>query len=493
MNHESVSIIFTSRAPVDIIPWERVRQVWFEPDEDLGRLAFFTLVEAGFFEKVRVKDLSMAFEMVVPWDRRQDPDIYRFEGVLWVTSRIHFQDFAYLGEADCKRFQAGKVAEAILALCRKFKLPEAAAKVLMERFPLTPIPYSVLDYSPIVKSNDQSYTQIEELTDRELGHEYYDRSNWCITPPLTGKELAKINDKTLNVCVPTEALPVDTFVEVANAMVRAPRATLRVQDSYDNGYIGLGCLKYFGQVRRVCLDHVQATSLDDLRYLSPDMIRLELDFSESRSKPSLAVLNHFNCLQSLTLRGLYEDLSKFPNLRSLRALSLQDIQIKDLSSIACLENLESLAISSKKLENLSVLSKFKNLRYLCLERASKINTLEECSQLTKLEYLKLIRLNSVEELPSLENCKNLRRLHLQWLKNFSNFENFIKIPNLKELLLFNMKHVKPEHLQCLVRNPQCLEFDTDNNRLRKAMAFPGVLSGSVFKFDSVDCGKVFVR
>lgn len=461
------------------------KQVW-EADFNLVDLlrppVLQTLKEVQFCEKIRFRELIFVFELVIPWDRRLEPHVYRHDGGLWVGRRIHFQDFAYLDKEGCFKFQMGLAAEALLALCRKYNLATSPAERLTKKYPVTLTSYSPIEYKTSIQLVETKNEFEKQLTDRELGFNSDDRANWCVTPPFTDDEIAKINIKTLNIWLPVDLFPPNKFVEVANAMRHAPYAALRVQDNYIDGYLGLDFLEYFRNVGRVCFANLYRSSLDELRRLSRDLVRLELDLSCFKDKPPLDFLDHFDSLQALTIRGHYEDLSKFPKLKSLQALKLDDVNLKDLSSISSFENLQSLSISSRKLQSLSELPRFKQLRHFSLSKASKISSVDEVKTLTNLEYLRLTDLSKLQALPSLKPLTKLRRLHVEAVKNLVDLRTVADAPALEELMIFRMKQIEPEHLQCFSNHATCKQLETDKRKLRNIMGFTGVLSGSVFKF-----------
>ncbi len=259
---------------------------------------------------------------------------------------------------------------------------------------------------------------------------------------------------------------------------------MRIEGADHTGFqqSDLEFLKYFRHLRRFSLEQGRFGSLEGLRQLSPDTIRLELDLRDSKPAPSLEPLAHFRSLQSLTLAGHYEDLSRFSNLSSLRALELFSVPIKDISSLVGLEKLQSLSISESKIKSISGIFEVGRLQYLGLDRLPQIAELEEISKLSDLEFLSISSLSKVESMPSLKALDKLRRVSLVGLKNLKDLAPISEAPNLEQLWIHSMGHLKPKDLECFVGHPKLQFFRTDDEELKRALGLPGLGTGNVFEF-----------
>jgi hypothetical protein len=123
------------------------------------------------------------------------------------------------------QFEIGISAKAILSACQKFGLDSAPVEKLVAEYPLTPIEMCPITFEPSIQLVAPENDRLEiPLSNVELAFQSpRDRYDWCVTPPFTDKALGKIGPDRLNVFVPV-SLPVDEFVQIANAMLRAPNA-----------------------------------------------------------------------------------------------------------------------------------------------------------------------------------------------------------------------------------------------------------------------------
>jgi hypothetical protein len=323
------------------------------------------------------------------------------------------------------------------------------------------------------------------LTDRDLVFPSGDNYKFAAQEPFTKTELERIGPQTRNVFV-SLGLPPDQYVEISNAMLRAPSARLRIRGY--NPYLDpdLDCLKYFCHLRRIVFEHFQHGDLEALRQLSPDLISLEIHFAASKKeRASLAPLQHFKALKSLALIGHYEDLSRFPNLYSLEALLLSEVSIKDLSSLAAQKRLRSLVLHRSKIKDVSALSSLYRLQYLALAALPELASVEAMTGLDNLEYLELSYLPKIEGLPSLSKLSRLRRVDIVALKSSRDLKPIMDAPTLQHLYLGEMKQLESGDLYCIAQHPTVKGFDTDNLAFEKALGLPRIGPTKHFTFTEV--------
>jgi hypothetical protein len=442
------------------------------------------LIETGFFDKTPYKALVANLALCVPWDRDTETTFHVDKGELFAGRKIHYDDFRHMSADEFTDFQTGIAAEIILAACAKYSLCATPAQELVNQFPIPKIELSLIAHKASISLTKPIPQRLPEpLSDEELVFASYNPYQWCVNSPFNEIQLAKIGPDTLNVCVNMGLSP-DIYVEIANAMLRAPKATLRIQGYEDSGFRGndLQFLKYFRYLHRVCLEHGEFSDLTGLTGLSPELTRLDLDLRAARKKPSLEVLKHFNSLQSLKLIGHYEPLDKIPNLEQLRALLISEITLEDLSSLTALRNLQSLAIADCKVQNLSALQDIGRLKYLGLARLPKISDLPEIALCNHLEYLQIVGLSNLESLPPFSKLEKLRRLNLSTLKRLNNVTGAAAAPVLEEILLFELKSLTAAQIECFRGHPTLIGLRSDNPQFENTLALKRSGTGSAFKF-----------
>lgn len=442
------------------------------------------LIETGFFDKTPYKALVANLALCVPWDRDTEPTFRIHKSELFACRKIHYDDFRHMNAGEFTDYQTGIAAEIILAACTKYGLCATPAQDLVNQFPIPKIELSLITHEPsILLTKPVPQRQPEPLSDEELVFASFNPYQWCVNSPFNETQLAKIGPDTLNVCVNMGLSP-DIYVKIANAMLRSPKATLRIQGYEDSGFRGsdLQFLKYFRHLHRVCLEHGEFTDLTGLTGLSPELTRLDLDLRAATKKPSLEVLKHFKSLQSLKLIGHYEPLDKIPNLVQLRALLISEITLKDLSSLTGLKNLQSLAIADCTVQNLSALQDIGRLKYLGLARLPKISDLPEIAHCNHLEYLQIVGLNKLESLPSFSKLEKLRRLNLSTLKRLNNVTGAAAAPVLEEILLFELKSLTAAQIECFRDHPRLIGLRSDDPQFENTLALKRSGTGSAFKF-----------
>ena len=441
------------------------------------------LIATGFFDKTPYKAFCVCLDQCVPWERDDRPIFTGFKGQLWAQRKASYEDFGFMTPVEYLDFQTGIAAEAILAACNKYNLDAEPARALANQYPISKIEFSRISIKyetivPLIEPADDHAFSV--LTNKELVFTDFDNSQWCINPPFTERELSKIGPDTLSVRLPDKLLA-DTYVEVANLMLQAPKAMVRFEDWHTSSF-NADILQHFRHVRRVAFEPRSSADLEALRYLSPDLICLELNLSKLKDRLTLEPLRHFKNLQWLRLRGQYVNLSHFPNLRSLRALMLTELSIKNLLSLTRLNKLQSLVLGDCNVQDLSAISKIGQLKFVGLARLPKITHLEDIKQLKHLESLDLLQLNKAKALPSFKELTNLRRLRIVKLKQLVDLFPLAEAPKLDELILFDMKQLKPEHVECLRNHPTLTALRTENVQIELSLGLPRLNTGDVFQF-----------
>lgn len=463
------------------------------PDESYQRIINHVapvLIATGFFDRTPFKGLCLTLQIISPLERDTAPIFESYKGELFAERPVRYEEIGYLSLADYIDFNIGVAAEVIIAACTKYGLDPAPAQSLAEQFPVAPTAeLSLITFGSKEVLEEPSDDRLSiPLTNEELVFPGFDEYNWCVRAPGLDQKLDKIGPDTLNVCVPV-GLTGDQYVNIANAMLRAPKANLRIQGMDQTGFLpcDLWFLKYFRHLRRICFENGNYTNLEELRLLSPDLIKLQLflDFHKSK-RPSLEPLRHFQALQSLTLRGYYEDLSQFPNLNSLRALQLINVRIQDLSSLTSMDNLQSLLIANCKIQDLSALAKVGRLQYLSLVSLPNIVRLDELEGLCELEYLELDGLNKLESMPPLLLLTKLRRISLSSLKMLSDLSPISRAPHLVDIWIHSSKQLKPKNLECFRGHPTLKGFRTDDSALERALGLPRLGTAKTFEFSLLE-------
>jgi hypothetical protein len=442
------------------------------------------LLSVDFFKQTKLKSFLISLELSHFWNARTDIGLRIYKGELYGSRRIYLADFWQMTASEFLDFETGVAAEIVLAACNKFKLDVKAAQQLVQSYPIRKTEFSLTAYEPMIGPIDPPSTQpFHPLTNEEFVFSNYNPYQWCVAEPFTEEQLRKIGPETLTVCAPID-LPVDQYVQVANAMQRAPLATLRIVGFHQGN--DLRFLKYFPYLSRLCLDFDQLVDLTCLRNLSPDLVHLELNFYSKPSASSLDALEHFRSIQSLRLRGHYEDLSRFPNLKGLKALMLSKVSMKDLNSLSSFCQLQSLALADSKINDINAISSLVSLKYLGLARLPKLTTLPNLSKLEQLEYLNLVGLTNLDRFSSLNNAKRLRRLSLDGLKRLSNLDVIDDAENLEELLICDMKNLSSQSVSLIKKHKTLKALRTDDTALEKAAGLKRGNTGKTFEFSDLD-------
>jgi hypothetical protein len=257
------------------IPWNEIGQF----REDLSSLinrVMPVLIEIGFFDKTPYKKFALGPIFCFSWDNDTDISFHENKGTLFANRKIYFQDFRHMNAAQFLDYLTAIAAEVILATCQKYRLDPRSAEALLSQFPVPKSEFSLVTFESKLSVIEPSKEQLlPHLTNEELVFPPFNYYRWCVQGPFTEAQLAKIGPDTLNVCVPLD-LDEEQYVQIANAMLSASRAVLRVQEVSSTGYApgDLHFLKYFRHLARACINLMRYTDLGDLRHLSRNLVRL---------------------------------------------------------------------------------------------------------------------------------------------------------------------------------------------------------------------------
>lgn len=440
-------------------PWDEFTEI----DRNVRKNVVPTLIETGFYERTKLCSFNLSIQLTSSWDQRTEVILFGGrEEELTAIRRIHFEDYSFMGEEELIAFHSGIAAEAILAACEKYKLDETAARQLTEKYPVAKIEVLPTRFEPTLPLETPKDNSLDSpLSNTELAFEtQYSRYSWWASAPFTQQVLDKIGPDTETVFLPAGLFP-DEMVSIANAMLRAPKATLIIEEFDHDIFLpsDLNFLKYFINLRRIRLVFNHYSNLEGLKHLSPETIRLELIMRDE--KPDLAPLSHFKRLQALLLEKHYEDLSKFSNLHTLRALAIISDSFTDLHTLTGLEQLKSLALVDCRVENLSPLTKIGRLQFLQLDKLSQLASIDEIAELKDLEYLIITNLNKLEKLPSFKSLKRLRKVALCSNRNLVDLAPLAEAPNLEHLSIYDMKKITQANVDCFNSHPTLKLFDSD--------------------------------
>ena len=266
--------------------------------------------------------------------------------------------------------------------------------------------------------------------------------------PLKRKMLKPLEDR-IEVVQFDEPLADSELKRVARFMEAYPDVRLRM---YGHGNRpDLEWLRYFPGHQNFMVDAYNLESLDGLRHLPETLTRLAI--GQTKRVLSLGPLQRFARLEVLYLEGHTKDIEVVSQLRLLEDVTLRSITLPDLSVLLPLERLWSLDLKLGGTTNLDLLPKIGSLKYLELWMIRGLDDLSPVSDLTNLRFLFLQALRRVTALPDLSRCTRLRRTHLETMKGLTDLSPLADAPALEQLLLVDMPHLRPEHLEPLRHHP----------------------------------------
>lgn len=249
------------------------------------------------------------------------------------------------------------------------------------------------------------------------------------------------------------ALTERDYRRVAKVMRKHPEVELRAYGSSDGSITDLDFLRFFPHLRRFSADELynSLTSIDGLGFLPDDVESLTI--GQTKKRLSMAPLRRFERLQRLYVEGQTKDLDVISELQELRSLTLRSITLPGLAILRPLHNLRALDLKLGGTKDLSELPNLGQLEYLELWMVKGLSDLSPVQDVPKLEYLFLQSLRQVTSLPEMSGLTALTRVWLETMKGLTNLSPLRDAPALRQLVLVNMPHLKPEHLQPIVGHP----------------------------------------
>lgn len=283
--------------------------------------------------------------------------------------------------------------------------------------------------------------------------------------PLTDQQLRPLH---ANVQVVQFSAPLSDaeHKRVARFLDDYPDVTFRAYAHYKGDGQDLAFLRHYGVVRRFAADLLDLKSFDGLECLRPDLEYLGLGQSRKRSL-SLKRLGRFKSLRTLFLETHRKDIDIVSQLTELDDVTLRSITLPDLSVLLPLGKLRSLDIKLGGTKNLGLLPEFKNLEYLELWMVRGLSDISPVSKVASLRFLFLQALKQVTALPDMMGLNRLKRVHIETMKGLRDLTPLRDAPSLEELLIFDMRHLKPEDLAPLVGHPKLRRISIALGSLRK--------------------------
>lgn len=406
------------------------------------------LTEIEFFQNTRFKNFALGVHLHESWAPMSGPCVTPVKDCLHVDKQAQWEECGYLTTAEVTDFCTAIAAEALLSVCNRYLLPSLPAELLAKKYPRRIIESSALLYEPTISMHepDSAYRNADLTADEFVfaNTGYRAELIW----PLTDKKLEAITSDRLNVelCV-DEPYYADDFVRVANALLRAPFAKLKLWGMGATQY-RFKAAGYFKYLRRIQIE--APLDLISLAALSPDLLLMDLipPITEPREMHFLRV---FNALQWLGLSGRV-DFSVCPNLRTVKVLALTHASMSALKTMNALTSLQSLRILNSTIKNVNPLIRIPTIKYLQIENA-RVSSLDAIGQLANLEYLNLTNLTALQQLPDMSALQGLRRVSLTSLKRIDDLSPIAAIPNLEHVLVYDMRHLNVEHFRCFAGHP----------------------------------------
>ncbi len=257
------------------------------------------------------------------------------------------------------------------------------------------------------------------------------------------KELLKFDD--LEIIQFSNFLPnIKTFENLNNILFKH-RKDITLRAYYRTN---IDFLEHLDELEKFEWDADIFTDISPL-YKIKNLVHFSIGFAKEQHKQSLQFLNEFShSLESLSLKGNFEDIKVISNLRRLKYLwiaankfdKLELIEqlpiesfgyfgskIKDFNLLTKIQTLRNIKIKgNRNLDDISFISKLKNLETIELLYNPKIKEFPKCNNLTKLKYINIFECNRLEDIYKLEkisNCKikvtgnQLRKLKKQMWVN----------------------------------------------------------------------------
>jgi hypothetical protein len=258
---------------------------------------------------------------------------------------------------------------------------------------------------------------------------------------------------------------------------------------FDNSICNLQFLKHIKNVKNLSIDTIQTVegleylselkeieslainifdldNIEFLKHVNLDLKKLSLGTENSKNKIDLLILNRFLNLEALFLYKIKDDLVKLLEVKKLKKLTLNGINLPDLQFIKN-SNIVDLAIGYTNNCNLDYLKGNSNINTLELSRIKKINDVDIIKEIPSLEYIKLNQLNNIEEIPDIRNNQYLQHIILDNMKKLNNISELEFVPNLKYIEMYQLKLIEIEQIECLLRNKNIIKLNCSTGIAKK--------------------------
>lgn len=240
----------------------------------------------------------------------------------------------------------------------------------------------------------------------------------------------------------------------------------------------LAFLEHFPFLKSFFAECFPIGSLEGVEAL-PESLK-ELTLGRTKKKFSLAFLERFRCLETLSLEAHSQDFEAISSLSTLRNLTLRSFSLPDLSALVPLKNLDRLDIKLGGTRNLEHLPEIGRLRYVELWMIRGLSDLRPVGGVVTLQWLFLESLKNVRRLPPLGLLKALRRVELWTMKGLRDLRPLLGAPALEELVVIGAAHLRPSDFVLLRGHPPLkratitLDSLRKNEEVKALLGLPGV-------------------
>jgi len=175
-----------------------------------------------------------------------------------------------------------------------------------------------------------------------------------------------------------------------------------------------------------------------------------LNLGKTKSKkPSLSVLERFNSLETLSIRGHRKSLETITQLPELNNLSLCGIKVESLSFLSEIPKLNECSLDLITCEDFYTMGAL-DIKYLAVSEIRKMEDLGFLECLQKLQFLKLSYLKNVTHFPKLSSSDCIRRIIISDMKSLRDVSELFYCSALEELALIGgLTNLKAEDFQPL--------------------------------------------
>ncbi len=244
------------------------------------------------------------------------------------------------------------------------------------------------------------------------------------------------------------------------------------------------------QLESLSLGIYELDSFDVLDEMPATLRSLSLGQTRSK-KPSLAHLERFSSLRRVFIEGHRSNIEVLGTLPMLEDLTLRSVTTPSLEFLKPLDRLWSLDIKLGGTKNLGAVEGMASIKHLELWHIRGLADVEVVAGLPGLQNLLLQSLTHVRSLPSLDRLLQLRRIVAISMKGLSDLDTLETAPALEDFVVFDGRHLQPEHFLPVLRNPTVrrvtasLSSQRKDNALRELLAEHGKEShdDSIHHFD----------